>query len=99
MIIGYFASGAIVGGLLAVECFLNYPRAFDLIVLGVYDLFVIIHLLSLLKQPIWLALFLPLGIAEFWIAQSLLYYLFFLSLAIIMGMMIELDLLASNAVH
>jgi hypothetical protein len=71
--------------LLVIQSALNYPRAFDLIVLGIYNLFVVIHLLTVVSNPFWLALYLLLTGAEVWIGEGLLLFLFFLSVALILG--------------
>ena len=80
-ILGYVASGIVVGVLLVIQNALNYPRAFDLIELGIYNLFFVIHLLTVVSNPLWLALYLPLTGAEIWIGEGLVLFLFFLVLA------------------
>jgi hypothetical protein len=91
IVIGYVLSGVVAGGLLTVQTQLGYPRPFDLIVLGIYDVFVVIHLLTVVAQPIWLFLFLPIAGAEIWVAGGLSTLLFFLSLAVVIGVTAELD--------
>jgi len=90
---GYLVSVIIVGGLLTIESLLGYPRSFNLLVLGIYDIFIVIHVLTVAVHPIGLALFLPLALAEIWIGGGLAILLFFLSLAAILGITVELDLL------
>ena len=50
-ILGYVASGLVVGILLVIQNALNYPRPFDLIVFGIYNLFVVFHLLTVVSNP------------------------------------------------
>ncbi len=80
------------GGLLTIESQLGYPLSFNLLVLGIYDIFIIIHVLTVAVHPIGLTLFLPLAFSEIWIGGGLAYLLFFLSLAAILGIAVELDL-------
>lgn len=63
---GYIASGVVVGALLTIQSELGYPRTYNLVVLGIYDLFLVIHL-TVVSSPAWLLLFVPLALAEIWI--------------------------------
>jgi len=91
MIIGYLVSGIIVGALLTIEDLLGYPRSFNLVVLGIYDIFIIIHILTVVARPVWLSLFLLIVPAEIWIVGGLGFLLLFLSLAVILGITAELN--------
>ena len=97
-ILGYAASGIVVGVLLVIQNALNYPRSFNLIVLGIYNLFVVIHLLTVVSNPIWLVLYLPLTGAEIWIGEGLALFLVFLSVALILGVTAELNSFAKHSV-
>jgi hypothetical protein len=90
-VLGYVASGIVVGVLLLIQNALNYPRAFDLIELGIYNLFFVIHLLTVVSNPLWLALYLPLTAAEIWIGKGLVLFLFFLAVALVVGLATELN--------
>ena len=79
------------GGLLTIENQLGYPRSFNLVVLGIYDLFVIIRVSTVVVRPYWLTLFLPLVAAEVWINGGLFLLLFSLSLALVLGIISETD--------
>jgi hypothetical protein len=93
IVAGYLVSGIIVGGLLTIESLLGYPRSFNLLVLGIYDIYIVIHALTVGVHPIGLALFLPLAFVEIWIDGGLTFLLFFLFVAAILGIAVELDLL------
>jgi hypothetical protein len=80
----------VVGTLLVIQNALNYPRPFDLIVLGIYNLFVVLHLLTVVSNPFWLFLYLQLTAVEIWIGEGLILFLFFLSVALILGIVAEL---------
>ncbi len=99
MILGYVASGLVVATLLAIQNALRYPRPFDLIVLAIYNLFVVLHLLTVVSNPLWLFLYLPLTGVEIWIGAGLALYLFFLSVALLVGIVAELNSVASGPIR
>jgi hypothetical protein len=88
IISGYLASGIVVAILLIIQSELGYPRTYNLIVLGIYDLFLIIHL-TVVSHPFWLVSFVPLFFAEIWINGGLAILLFFLSLSVVVGITAE----------
>jgi hypothetical protein len=88
-ILGYTASGVVVGTLLVIQNALNYPRVFDLIVLVIYNIFVVLHLLTVVSNPLWLFLFLPLSGVEIWIGEGLALFLLFLTIALVLGIAAE----------
>ena len=88
MILGYLASGIVVAILLTIQSELDYPRTYNLIVLGIYDLFLIIHL-AVVSHPLWLLSFVPLFLGEILVIGGLGIFLFFLSLSVLIGIMAE----------
>ena len=98
-VLGYVASGIVVGLLLVIQNALNYPRSFDLIELGIYNLFFVIHLLTVVSNPFWLVLYLPLTGAEIWIGEGLALFLLFLSMALILGLTAELNSFGKHSVR
>jgi hypothetical protein len=98
-ILGYVASGIVVGVLLVIQNALNYPRAFDLIELGIYNLFFVIHLLTVVSNPLWITLYLPLTGIEIWIGEGMVLFLLFLSLALILGLTAELNSFGKHSVR
>jgi len=97
--LGYAASGIVVGVLLVIENALNYPRAFDLIELAIYNVFFVIHLLTVVSNPLWISLYLPLTGAEIWIGGGLASFFFFLTLALLLGLGAELNSLGKGSVR
>ncbi|HYB04380.1 MAG TPA: hypothetical protein VED17_07955 [Nitrososphaerales archaeon] len=89
----------VVGILLAIQNALNYPRPFDIIVLGIYNLFVVLHLFTVVSNPLWLFLYLPLTAVEIWIGEGLILFLFFLSVALILGIPAELNSIGRSSVR
>jgi len=87
-ILGYLASGIVVAILLTIQSGLGYPRTYNLIVLGIYDLFLIIHL-AVVLHPFWLFSLVPLFLGEILISGGLGIFLFFLSLSVLIGIMAE----------
>jgi hypothetical protein len=98
-VLGYLTSGIVVGVLLIIQNALNYPNAFNLIELGIYNLFFVIHLLTVVSNPFWLTLYLPLTAAEIWIGDGLALLLLFLSVALLLGLAVELNSFGKHSVR
>jgi hypothetical protein len=96
IVLGYLGSGIVVGVLLLIQNVLNYPRAFDLIELGIYNLFVVLHLLTVVSNPLWLAIYLPLTGLEIWVGYGLILFLIFLFVALTLGITAELNSLGEH---